>query len=358
MFEEITKPTLVVNGRRARENIRRVARKAKSSGVVFRPHFKTHQSALVGGWFREEGVGAITVSSVFMAQYFAEHGWTDILIAFPLNIREFAHVQELATKVKIHVLVENEEAARFLSTSSTVPLSVWLEVDTNYHRSGVWWEDHEKFLRLAEIVQKNTNLCLEGVLTHAGHSYRTKGPQEIARVWHETVDAMTQVKERLAENGCSELAISVGDTPTASVVDDYRGVDEVRPGNMVYYDLMQLQSGSCSVDDIACVLACPVVSKHPERGELVLYGGAVHLSKEQLHLGETNKPIYGKLGLFEGLGWGNLITDTYVSSLSQEHGLVKGSSEIIEKIQVGDLMAVFPVHSCLVANLVKEMVVV
>ncbi|MDQ1351629.1 MAG: hypothetical protein QG657_1934, partial [Acidobacteriota bacterium] len=67
---------------KALKNIIRIKEKiARSPGVRFRPHFKTHQSAQIGQWFREMGVSAITVSSVDMALYFAQHGWTDITIA-------------------------------------------------------------------------------------------------------------------------------------------------------------------------------------------------------------------------------------------------------------------------------------
>jgi D-serine deaminase-like pyridoxal phosphate-dependent protein len=82
----IQKPTLLLSRQRAMANIEKMAQKALHSGVRFRPHFKTHQSAQVGEWFREFGVEAITVSSVEMALYFAQHGWRDITIAFPVNL--------------------------------------------------------------------------------------------------------------------------------------------------------------------------------------------------------------------------------------------------------------------------------
>ena len=65
----IEKPTLLIDPIRVQNNIRRMAEKARRQNVRFRPHFKTHQSALVGEWFRDQGVSAITVSSVDMALY-------------------------------------------------------------------------------------------------------------------------------------------------------------------------------------------------------------------------------------------------------------------------------------------------
>ena len=71
MTLSVTKPTFVVDPVICRRNIARMADKARGAGLKFRPHFKTHQSAAIGAWFREEGVTAITVSSVSMARYFA-----------------------------------------------------------------------------------------------------------------------------------------------------------------------------------------------------------------------------------------------------------------------------------------------
>ena len=88
LLDELERPTLLVNPVIAQQNIAFMAEKARRQGIRFRPHFKTHQSAAVGEWFRQVGVTAITVSSVDMALYFADHGWDDITIAFPVNIRQ------------------------------------------------------------------------------------------------------------------------------------------------------------------------------------------------------------------------------------------------------------------------------
>ena len=71
-----------------------MADKAKKLNQIFRPHFKTHQSATIARWFREVGVKQIAVSSVAMAYYFYKHDWDDIHIAFPYNILEYQELNE------------------------------------------------------------------------------------------------------------------------------------------------------------------------------------------------------------------------------------------------------------------------
>src|SRR5512140_22273 len=92
----IKKPELLLDESKCRRNIRTMADKARSSKVIFRPHFKTHQSLEIGNWFREEGVNSITVSSVTMANHFARAGWKDITIAFPVNLREEKEIEKLS----------------------------------------------------------------------------------------------------------------------------------------------------------------------------------------------------------------------------------------------------------------------
>jgi len=58
-MEKISGPVLEIDVNRARRNIRTMLAKAKQSRVVLRPHFKTHQSHTVAGWFREEGEGSV-----------------------------------------------------------------------------------------------------------------------------------------------------------------------------------------------------------------------------------------------------------------------------------------------------------
>ena len=58
---ELKKPTLFLDEQKCLANIRRMKEKADRHNLVFRPHFKTHQSAGVGEWFRDLGVDKITV---------------------------------------------------------------------------------------------------------------------------------------------------------------------------------------------------------------------------------------------------------------------------------------------------------
>lgn len=347
----IKKPTLLLNSDICRRNIHAMAVKAHERNVIFRPHFKTHQSADIGEWFREEGVTAITVSSVTMAQYFAKHGWKDITIAFPINLLEIEEINELASDIKLHLLLESEETAKFLSRKLTTECGFFIKIDTGYHRTGI---EASNIPMINNVLQatESSKLYFDGFLTHSGNSYHVKDRQELIRIQQNASENLLRLKKHFQPQ-YSNLVLSVGDTPICSQLPVAAGMDEIRPGNFVFFDSMQFILGSCKLDDIAVALVCPVVAMHPNRQQAVIYGGAVHFSKENTLLPPDQEPIYGLAVSWDGKNWdtGNLLGK--VISVSQEHGIVSLTQQGCN-LKPGDLVAILPVHSCLTANLMKR----
>ena len=107
-------PQLYVNTEIVRNNIRKMSDKAKQNNLEFRPHFKTHQSHKIGNIFRDFGVTGITVSSLKMARYFADAGWNDITVAFPINVLAADDYNELASKINLKTLAISKEAVEKL----------------------------------------------------------------------------------------------------------------------------------------------------------------------------------------------------------------------------------------------------
>jgi D-serine deaminase-like pyridoxal phosphate-dependent protein len=357
-FAAIDRPTLVVDRARAERNIERMAAKAAASGVRFRPHFKTHNSVEVGDWFRRFGVTAVTVSSVEHAVTFADAGWDDITIAFPLVTRALPVIRDLAARVRLGVLVENPETATALRAVEA-PLDVWVDVDAGYRRSGVVWDDAAGLASVAAAVAALPRHRLRGVLTHAGNTYHAATPAAIEAIWAASATRLAAARDVIAQaTGRQDLEISVGDTPTCSVVPRFDGVDEVRPGNFVFYDLQQLALGVCAEEDLALAVACPIVGVYPERGEAVVHGGSVQLSRDAAP-GPGEGTNHGRLAVVGADGWRLLPADDgYVRSISQEHGVVRCSTAVLSGLRPGDLAFVIPAHACLPANLIRRWLVI
>lgn len=347
----VKRPTLLLSSDICRKNIHAMAVKAIESKVIFRPHFKTHQSAVVAEWFREEGVTAITVSSVSMAQYFALHGWKDITIAFPVNLREIDEINLLASEIKLNLLIESEESAVFMNENLTSDCGFFIKIDTGYHRTGISASNVLLIDRVLNAANPS-KLHFKGFLTHSGQSYHAKDRQELSRIQQSATENLLRLKKHY-QHKYPDLILSVGDTPTCSQLPIAAGIDEIRPGNYVFFDVMQFALGSCSLEEIAVALICPVVVIHPNRLEAVIYGGAVHLSKEQTLLAPDPEPVYGLAISWNGENWNTSNLLGKVSALSQEHGIIS-LTQAGCNLKPGDLVAVLPVHSCLTASLMRK----
>lgn len=353
MIEGITRPTLLLDLNKVEANIDRMIRKAKNTSTQLVPHFKTHQSKEVGNIYKEKGVSAITVSSVEMAEYFVVHGWKDITIAFPFNRLEIEVINTFLDKgVKVKLLATDLETVRFLADNLTGQVDLFIEVDAGYGRSGISSQDMALLKLMAEEVMKFDKMNLYGIYCHPGNTYHADSREEIKAIWANAILEMNKVKDGLALlNPC--LKIRMGDTPGCVVVEEMDGVDEIGPGNFVFFDLVMNYLEVCTEENIAVALACPIVQKHKERNELIIHGGAVHFSKDHLFDADEQK-FFGEMVIIEENGWSPIVEGAKLSSLSQEHGVLKVNDDLIKTLNVGDVIGILPIHSCLTANLMRS----
>ncbi|MDH5413743.1 MAG: alanine racemase [Flavobacteriaceae bacterium] len=350
----ITKPTLLLDEHKCRSNLKKMVGKARRNKIEFRPHFKTHQSCQIGAWFREEGVTKITVSSVEMAMYFAADGWKDITIAFPVNILEIENINKLAKSVKLNLLVESIEIIQLLEEKLTTKANVFVKINIGNNRAGIEPQNTAFISNLLTEISRSEKLKFKGFLGHAGNSYACRGKEEIAKIHLDSTSKMTILKREFIKE-YPDLILSVGDTPTCSVMEDFSMVDEIRPGVFIFNDLMQLQIGACAIDQLAIAMACPVVAIHKDKNELIIYGGSVHFASDSM-FNNDGYLSFGSVIENNTSGWGKIVEDVYVKKLSQEHGIIKATPEFLSGISLGDILKIIPVHACTNANLFETYV--
>lgn len=350
-FPEITGPTLMIHRQKVANNLQQILAKTDAQQVGFRPHMKTHQHPQVGEWMKQAGVSRITVSSVEMARQHADWGWTDITIAIPVNIRMLREIQHLSMDVDLHVVVDHTDPVHALGQHK-IHTGVWIEVDTGSGRTGIPGNEIEQIQAVIHAIDHYPTLSCRGLLWHDGHQYGVRELNHIESTWQQSVQMAEQIRNAMGDRG-QYLALSAGDTPSATQIDDLSQVDEVRPGNLIYYDLMQWQAGVCHLEQIAICIAAPVIGQYMDRCEIAVHAGAVHLSKESLLLsnGET---IYGIPVHLRPDGWAPLSPNARVHRISQEHGLIKLSKEEMSAYSIGSLIGILPVHSCLTADVMKQ----
>lgn len=349
----ITHPTLAIDPEKAFRNLERMVRKANKHNLSLRPHVKTHQSVQVAEWLRNFGIEKITVSSAIMARYFASHGWHDILLAFPANPRASGELASLAETCLLTVLVTHPAQIKALGEAARTPVQVLIELDCGYQRSGLPTED---ILPLLDLLAAYPMLVFNGFYLHAGHSYRVRrDPQALARIHQHTLQLARQAKRIVADRYPGAMVVA-GDTPCCSVLDFFEGLDEITPGNFIFYDLTQQAIGSCQYQDIALAMACPVVDVQPETSTIIIHGGGAHFSKDYLEMPDGQRCY----GLVAGIGdlprWNDPLPGAYLASVSQEHGLLKAPQTLCENLDPGSLVWCYPVHACLAADTMRWMV--
>jgi D-serine deaminase-like pyridoxal phosphate-dependent protein len=342
---QITSPTLVLSERITRNNLQRMAIKAKTHGKKLVPHWKTSQSKEVGRWAREYGITEITCSSIKMAEYLSQEGWERIHIAFPFNVRELPKLNQLALQQRMSVQVVNPVTATLLARELRAPIDFFIEIDAGYGRTGVQFSDTATIDSILSIASGCSHLQFRGFYLHPGHTYYGK---DNFKIHQESRNALKSLKDRY-NILYPKLLTRLGDTPGCAVVEDFGEVDELGPGNFVFFDLMQVALGSCRKEDIALCLAVPVVDIQHSRKEILIHGGGVHLAKDVLVQADGSKN-FGEIVLLHDQGWTIPKHYSYVKSISQEHGIIQASEELLASVQVGDLLGILPVHSCMTAD--------
>lgn len=319
--------------------------KAQRSGIGFRPHMKTHKTAEAARMQFGGGTGPITVSTLAEAEFFAGHGFDDITYAVPIGPGKLPRAAALASQIKtLNLLIDSFEALRALEDfhgQQRTRFNVFLKVDCGYHRAGVDPASDEA-LQLARAMGESPSIHFRGLLTHAGHSYHAHGPQEIREIAAQETSALTSFREKI--NGGKLLVRSIGSTPTCSVVEELKEAEEVRPGNYVFFDAFQSAIGSCTLDQCAVSVLATVIGHYPQQGHLLVDAGALALSKDA---GPDHiDPQFG-FGIVCDL---NLrVLPMKLKVLSQEHGKIEATPEVIAQFAIGTRLRIIPNHSCLTA---------
>jgi D-serine deaminase-like pyridoxal phosphate-dependent protein len=352
-LEDVRTPALLLDRRVLEHNVERMAARMRRHGVALRPHLKTAKCAEVAALATAGQPGGITVSTLAEAAFFAARGFRDLLYAVemvPSKLDAIAALQRDGARVAI--LVDDADIARAVAARAGelgLKLHTLIEIDTGGGRGGVAPRSDE-LLEIATVVREAPDLVLDGVLTHAGHSYHCTSIADVERVAEEERAGVVGAAERLraARFPCS--VVSAGSTPTAVHAASLDGVTEMRPGNYVFFDLAQMGLGSCELQDIAVSVLATVIGRHRD-GRLLVDAGSLALSADR----SANERL-------PGVGYGIVLDASAepfpgrtprslrVARLNQEHGFLEAHPPLAsDQLPVGTRVRIFPNHACITA---------
>jgi len=344
---ELETPCLLLDVERLERNCQRMLARAEALGVRLRPHLKTAKSVEVARHATGGGPGGITVSTLKEADYFAGHGYSDIVCATAIVPAKLAHAARVARTCDLVLVTDApevvQEAARF-AAANDCSFSFLLEIDCGEHRSGLPPRE-AGVVELARAIHASPRLKFCGVLTHAGHSYGTNDPAEVTRIAEIERDAAVAAAAAIRGAGVTCDIVSVGSTPTVLHAEHLDGVTEARAGIYMLWDLAQLSRNMCGADEIAVSVLASVIGHNHQGRALILDAGALALSKD-----------IGANKYLPGAGYGYVcdaqsllrLGKLAVDVVHQEHGTVTVDDESwFERLPVGSLVRILPNHACL-----------
>jgi D-serine deaminase-like pyridoxal phosphate-dependent protein len=348
---DLDTPCLLLEPARLERNLARMAERARTLGVRLRPHLKTAKSRDVARLATSGAFGGITVSTLLEAEYFLAGGVTDLLYAVGIVAGKLPRAARLVQAgARLTVILDSVDAARAVAAFAAehaVELAVLIEIDTGEGRSGVQPEAVD-LIEIGKILDRPPYCRLDGVMTHAGHSYTARDLATVARIAEAERSGAVRAAERLRAAGLPAPVVSVGSTPTALHAAHLDGVTELRAGVYMFGDLFQAQIGSCAIEDLAVSVLATVTGHQRAAGHVLIDAGGLALSKDRSTADAPHDCGFGLLLREDGTPFAQ---ELKVVRVYQEHGLVRASTGDMpfDALPIGSRVRVLPNHVCMTA---------
>ena len=347
-------PAAVIDLPRMEKNIALMQQRMRTLGVHFRPHVKTTKCVEVVHAQIAAGAKGITVSTLKEAEEFFAAGIADILYAVGIDPSKLLRAMALKEKgCDLKLVVDNPAAAVAIGEFSrhhNVYFEVWIEVDTDGHRSGIAPGD-DTLLEVGKIL-RDANIEVGGVMTHAGSSYDLNTPEALQALAEQERAGCVLAAQRLRDAGIACKGVSVGSTPTALSAQNLDGVTEVRAGVYVMFDLVMRNVGVCAFDDIALSVLTTVIGHQSEKGWAILDAGWMAMSRDRGTSKQSHDFGYGQPCALDGTP----LDDYVLSGANQEHGILSPAAseadnesplqDVRERFPIGTKLRILPNHAC------------
>jgi D-serine deaminase-like pyridoxal phosphate-dependent protein len=343
-LETINTPCLVLDRPRLVRNLDRFARIVAGRGVRLRPHLKTAKSIDVARLAAPDPTAPIAVSTLLEAEYFAQHGYRDILYPVGFGPGKFDRAAALLRAgVQLMLAVEHPDTAQQLvdaAKTAGVRVRALIEIDSGDRRGGIDPANADLIATARALGES-----FAGVMTHGGHSYDARSAAARDAIGHQEADAVRQAAATLAGHGFKSEIVSVGSSPTAITGNDLVGVTELRAGVYMFGDLFQAGIETCAIDDIAISVLTEVIGRQRGPNHFLIDAGAFALSKD-LATASLPPPQQAGYGLVCDVD-GRVLPGLRVERVWQEHGLVVSAQPLAANaFPVGTRLRILPNHAC------------
>lgn len=322
---DLETPSILIDLDIMENNIAAMQQRCDDLGIQFRPHIKTHKIPAIAQKQIDAGAVGIACQKVSEAEIFADAGFTDIQL--PYNIvgaKKTRRLAELAKRIKVTVTVDSKAVLDGIATAAQeagATIHMMVELVALNKRTGTTPEDA---FNLAQQIVNTDNLHFAGVMIYPS----------VARIRVR----LQKTLSLLAEAGIEVEMVSGGGSGAILESHLLPELTEMRVGTYVFWDWGSVNHGWTSFDDCAMRIRATVVSAN-ESSRVILDSGSKTVNSETVD------------GLF---GYIVEYPDARLHSVNEEHGYVDfRKCDTIPN--VGDIVHIIPVHTCVVTNLHNQL---
>ena len=324
-IHDLETPSVLIDLDLMEANIATMQRKCDALGIAFRPHIKTHKIPDIARRQLDAGATGIACQKVSEAEVFADAGFADIQI--PYNIvgaRKTRRLAALAKRATVTVTVDSRAvidgiAAAAQGVGATIHMLV--ELVSLGQRTGT---TPEAALALAKHIRASDNLRFAGVMIY---------PSDAA--------VRPRLLETLALLEAADIpveTISGGGSGAVSDMHLLPELTEMRVGTCIFWDWNSVSAGYAGFENCAMRVRASVVSAN-EPTRVILDSGSKTIQSET---------VDGQFGYIAEY------PQAQIYKVNEEHGYVDFSA-FESAPQVGEIVHIIPVHTCVITNLHNQL---
>ena len=287
LLQELETPVTIVDLDVLERNIEEMAAFCRTNGVALRPMVKTHKSPLVAKRQMQAGAVGVLVATLDEAEEMARAGILDITIAYPLvGVGQRERLLRLSARTKLTLSVDSVAAVDTFSAvfgpaaqTGRPPVPVLIIVDSGGRRLGVAPDEAVPLAghrsgsgldagRRGDPSRPRVRLLI------AGSSRRSGGARDRRRAGRGGASPQRRFRRGHRSRGLhADGAIRRPDA----------GITEIRPGNYVFYDAIQVALGAADTSDCALRVAGTVLSRPTPRTAVIDVGSKMLSSDRGAH---------------------------------------------------------------------------
>jgi len=294
---DLDTPALCVDLDKLQRNIDKMQRACNANKIAVRPHAKTHKCAAIAKLQMAAGAIGICAAKLSEAEALFEAGLDRIMMTTanlpPAKIRR---AMQLKKRYPGFVqAVDYDQNARDLNDAAKeagVVADVVIDVAVGT-RTGI--PPGEDAIKLAQLVDKQPNLKLRGLLSYDGGAQHITGFATRKERALKAIEENARTQEKMKQIGLNTEIFSGGGTGTYNIYHLVPGFTDVQAGSYIFMDMQYIAIGNADgqpiYDDFEpslTVLATVVNNRFP--GRLTTDAGAKALTLNVPHAGVIGEP--------------------------------------------------------------------